>query len=213
MLQAGGHIVAPDDGGAMCAAYKDAVKSWCEAEGTDRGQFNDHVFSKLYNKDRAGYNQMMPTREVPVGFIGQAPGDRARVYAYGLSQDSSRRLTSGYGSVCASRASGNVANFLGDNPVSASTNFVSVRNQMSGMTSREMSGRFDVKHTLCPDAQRANGRPIEIKRPSEGESGNGQLKNYAKCSPDGKCELVNCASCDLPCKDWTNDCGPNVGAM
>jgi hypothetical protein len=88
----------------------------------------------------------------------------------------------------------------------AGQSFNSLRGQMAQSMRGDIGGRFRVYRVLCPDAARPNGRPVEIKRPTEPQSHPGQLNNYAKASPTGECELVNCAACKLACKDWNSDC-------
>ncbi len=194
ILAPGGAVVAPGTGDPICAAYDAALKDWCGKPAGTRGDFNDEVFGKL--NDPA----LDATRERPIGIIGAKPGDAAHVYGLQNLADGG-----GYGSRVAQRALDSIEN-IATNPPPWVTDFGGLRNAMSGATRGAMDGRFDVKRVLCPDAQRPDGQPIEIKRPTEEESHAGQLKNYAKASPTGKVELVNCAACKLACKDWNSDC-------
>lgn len=196
IVQAGGTTVAPDPNDPICEAYEKAIKSWCEGTVGARGEFNDHVFANLNDPALAA------TRERPIGFIGSArnpsrtPG--------GVLNLNDLANNGGFGSRVAGRANSVSAQIFNDKV--GTTTFSSLRNQMAGATRGRLEGRFRVYHVLCPDAARPNGRPIEIKRPTEGPSHNGQLSHYAAASPDGTVELVNCAACDLECKNWNDDC-------
>ncbi|WP_437291001.1 hypothetical protein [Sorangium sp. So ce406] len=196
ILAPGGTVVAPDPGDPICAAYDAALKDWCATPKDDRGDFNDAVFDKLNDPALAA------TRERPIGFIGGARAAGGPRGVLGL-----RNLASqgGYGSRVARRALG-VINQMAANPPASANTYSALRHQMSGATRGALRRRFRVHRVLCPDAERPNGRPVEIKRPTEKESHPGQLSNYAKASPDGTVELVNCAACKLACKDWNSDC-------
>lgn len=196
ILAPGGTVVAPDPGDPICAAYDAHLKDWCATPKGTRGDFNDGVFDKLNDPALAA------TRERPIGIIGAMRQPGSDVHVYGLQNLVNDKS---FGSRVAQRAIDTVGS-IATNPPASATTYDALRHQMSGALRGKMKGRFDIKRVLCPDAQRPNGRPVEIKRPTEKESHPGQLSNYAKASPTGEVELVNCAACKLACKDWNSDC-------
>jgi len=195
ILAPGGAVVAPDPGDPICAAYEAGLKDWCaDQKAGVSSDFNDKVFDHITDK------QLHTSREMPNGIIAAMRQPGAQVHRYGLQNLANG---GGFGSRVAQRALDAVTG-IAQNPTA--TSYSGHRWDMSGAVRGEMSGRFDIKRVLCADAARPNGRPIEIKRPTEPESHPGQLGNYAKVSPTGEVELVNCAACKLACKDWNSDC-------
>jgi len=185
----------------LCKAYMPAVEHWCadKAKGENLAPFNDYLFSK------SSYGQVFRNlAERPIGILDAA--DRVRSFAN----------MAGYASPVLAAAGATILAAVGS-AVPGLRELGPYRFGLCNMVRNMMGGTgMTVNRVLCPDTYHPPGspnagRPIEIKRPTEGDSHDGQRNNYAKASPDGKCDSIDCKSCDLPCQNWTDDCqGPFV---
>ena len=193
LLDPGGGVVGPDPKGPMCRAYETALHAWCSKKPGKRGDFNDVVFKKL--KDRS----LAAKRELPVGFL-----EKGKRVARGLEKLSRK------GDAKGAAATQLLQEIRNATALESSGWCTWLYRSLGAATVRGAMGAqgVDIERVLVPDALRPPdpGTPVEIKRPTEEESHDGQLRNDAKASPNGQCELVNCAACELSCATRKVDC-------
>lgn len=208
MLSVGGGIVAPPSADPICAAYQPALDEWCavKARGGKPGSFNDRIFKHVKDPD------MLASREKPIGFLRdlEAGGDtlasEEKGGVVGLAKLAEGGGSLGEAAAALLKASAERTPLGESGRPDFFYRIIGAAKVRRGLREEGV----DVKRVLCPDAQRnPPGNAIEIKRPSEGESHEGQLRQYAAASPSGVCELVNCQNCGTTCKDWGGaDCPP-----
>jgi hypothetical protein len=203
MVHAGAALPPSGPGSTLCHAFDAALHDWCsDGKGHRSGSFNDYVFRRLKAVDPKQWEALR--REVPIGVLTKSevplPKGFAKLVAEGgrLGQGGEeivRRLRTG--------------NFAAARALPQHGNFNLFRWKLAGEIHQLFrKAGAPVQRVLFPDATRPDGTPIEIKKPAEQESHPGQKANYAKCSPNGKCESLDCASCGLPCKSWRSECRP-----
>jgi hypothetical protein len=195
LLNAAAGIVAPPPGDPICAAYQDALDEWCrnKAATGKGGDFNDLIFKRV--NDPA----LHASRELPIGVVGKG----GEVFGF---------VTKGAAPGPLGDAGDYLAKAIANGAPLGSDGFSAGLFRLTGgsFVRKNLNGSFDVKRVLFPDAQRRPpGNAIEIKRPSEGPSHDGQLRNYAAASPNGQCEVINCQTCGSTCQEWGGaDCPP-----
>lgn len=181
----------------LCEAYMPALAKWCKDGGAngDR-QFNDYLLNEVPGDLR---RTLRNASERGVGIVttnGTAIGLHRVAARVGAAGERGRRLM-GQLAGRVRRAGRGLRSFR----LGGANRIRGTRNGLGAM--------YDIDRALMADfVDPRDGTPIEVKRPTEPESHDGQLNNYEKASPTGNCDKVDCESCKLPCEGWTSDC-PN----
>lgn len=198
---AGGTVVGPGKYSALCKAYKKGLKQWCEDGPGNRkpADFNSYV-AKNIDLSKKAKDALLASRERAIGVIFK----NNRVSSLASLAESGGKYAGAATAAIAAGAGGFPAGAGGAAWYRRDMS-IEVRNAFGGNLRPSAPGK---PGTLHPDFTRPNGRPIEVKKPGEGESHPNQKKQYAECSPDGTVEVLDCVQCDLPCKDWKSECGP-----
>jgi hypothetical protein len=198
---AGGTVVGPGKHSALCKAYKKAIKQWCKDGPGNRkpADFNSYVAKNL-DLSKKAKDALLASRERTIGVIFK----NNVVASLQALKDGGGKYAGAAATAIAAGAGGFPGGAGGAGGYRKDLS-IEVRKAFGGAL---RPGRKDFPGTLHPDFTRPNGRPIEVKKPGEGESHPNQKKQYAQCSPDGTVEVVDCVQCDLPCKTWTSECGP-----
>jgi hypothetical protein len=187
MQQSGGALGKQPEAATMCAAFKDAVKQWCDEKAKGQkhnGDFNDYFFRKLYNTPGGRAADLLDMRAMREAvFLNPYGGGAAQAIA----------STAGGGVGVAGAGAAQLA--FGGGGAAASAFRATVMGAWKGLWS---SGR-----PMFPDSM-LRGTPVEIKGPNDTLSTK-QAKKYQKIKGKGQLIVVSCQSCKASCAS-TNKC-------
>lgn len=192
ILEAPGAAPAPTDREVMCKAYAEGLKNWCAKGGKKAYKdFNSAVFE---NVDR---QHLHDARENPIGILTTPAGGTQQAVGLQALADGGNAHADSLINTFETRT---FASSGRSSPASYRLGSCSTtRSQL------RQSG-VQVDRVLCPDSMTSSGNPIEIKRPTEGESHDGQVDNYSKAAGGKPTEVISLTACKLAPKPWTQDC-------
>jgi hypothetical protein len=207
VLAPGLTAIPADPNSAICKAYCRALRRWEKEKPHKPPDFTSYVaqeLKKLADQKKIGQglaNSLIRSRERVAGVIfrNNVVGNVSSLAAGGgplAGMATTAAQNAGAITTAIGTGLGTVARLDARTAAVAAFGGTVVAGGKFAFGGLLRAARAGFPSTVHPDfTNPTTGNPMEVKRPGEGQSNPNQLKNEAKCSPNGQVELVDDKNC------------------